>query len=173
MHLRAILQAAGLSSRPEYYSGRDMSCGDISVDCLKKTYTHICLRAIAGQIPMTAGDAFLLMVNDMPVLTATPFVENMHILARRDWTWVPGSGSTSNVDVGPDGPQREAVVLATILLALQPARSTPEQDRRTTQHMKLRFFFEEVGPPAYALLQAMRDDPAMRDLLAQRAEGLG
>ena len=147
MHVQAILQAAGLSSRPEYYSGRDLSCNDISIGHLKRVYALICL---------------LLMVNDMPVLTATPFVKNMHTLARRDWTWVPGSRSTNSVDVGPDGPQREAVALATILHALQPARSTPEQDRRTTQHMKLRFFFEEVGPPAYALLRAMRDDPAMR-----------
>ncbi len=78
---RQLLEHAGMSSRPEYYSGRGATPSDLSVPELMCIYRYI----ESGDFPKGAEGAFVQMVKDIKLLAATPFIQSLEALEYRGW----------------------------------------------------------------------------------------
>jgi len=65
----------GMSTRPEYYSGRGATTADLNSDSLFKIY-----EAIKSDIGEDAAKNFALMVKAIKVLSATDFLLSLHRL---------------------------------------------------------------------------------------------
>lgn len=84
---RTLTQAAreggcGMSTRPEYYSGRGATSTDLSSEKLETLY-----QAIRRNVNEKAADAFAQMVADIPCLSATDFLLALARLERNAWVW--------------------------------------------------------------------------------------
>ncbi|MBS3142219.1 hypothetical protein J4464_02410 [Candidatus Woesearchaeota archaeon] len=111
-----IVVAAGMSRRPEYYSGRGAIESDLNDTILEKVYQGI--HSAHGK---DAADQFVCMVVDMPRLTATDFLLTLYSLEAAGWTWDKKYlGKEHGIDVGPDRGDgaREAIGMATIFEVL-------------------------------------------------------
>lgn len=83
-----ILRESGMSSRPEYYSGRGATTSDLNSDILEKIYTLV--KRHHGD---DAARNFVQMVHDLPSLPATTFILAFEGLAYNGWKWVkPAEG---------------------------------------------------------------------------------
>ncbi len=80
-----LLMQAGMSSSPEFYSGRGATRSDLSVPELMSIYKGIKSGQRSGAFPESAGGAFLQMVADIKLLAATPFIRNLKALEYRGW----------------------------------------------------------------------------------------
>ncbi len=80
---RAILNAANMSARPGYYSGRGATRSDLSGERLCAIY-----HSVAEHHGIDAGLAFLALVNNLKVLSATDFILAFYQLERSDWEGV-------------------------------------------------------------------------------------
>ncbi len=72
----------GMSTRPEYYSGRGARSGDLSARELK-----LILEEIRKHKGVRAGQRFKWMVRDLPVLSATDFLLALHALDANNFVW--------------------------------------------------------------------------------------
>jgi len=83
-HANEIVMAAGMSVRPEYYSGRGATTSDLNERILEKVHALITQEHGAD-----AAKNFVQMVDDIPKLSATDFLLNLFRLEGGDWTWTP------------------------------------------------------------------------------------
>jgi len=116
MHARQIVDATGMSSRPEFYSGRGAILDDLDSRYLEKIY-----NGIEKEHGEEAAKQYIQMVADIPELSATDFLLTLYRLESHDWKWDKGLlGNEHGRDVGPDDENgaRVLVGFATIAGAL-------------------------------------------------------
>ena len=77
-----LLNEAGMSDRPGYYSGRAATTSDIRPGALAKIHKSIKLG-----ISPAAADEFVKMIKDLPDLAATKFILSLNALERNGWVW--------------------------------------------------------------------------------------
>jgi hypothetical protein len=108
---KQIVREAGMSARPEYYSGRGATTSDLNSDILEKVYNGI--EKAHGE---KAGKAFVNMVADTPKLSATDFLLNLYRLEGYNWEWNKKmSGNENGVYVdGPTDKAKYAIGMITI-----------------------------------------------------------
>ena len=97
-----IVVKAGMSKRPEFYSGRGAILADLNPNILEKIYIGI--NEIHGE---KASKQFVKMVKEIPVLSATDFLLSLYKLESNNWKWKKDlSGNENGVYV--DGPTDDA-----------------------------------------------------------------
>jgi len=77
---RQIVRDAGISTRPEFYSGRGATICDLGSYHLQKIYI-----GIEKNFGKQAGKEFVQMVADIPKLSATDFLLNLYNLEANGW----------------------------------------------------------------------------------------
>ncbi len=111
-----ILDMKDMSARPEYYSGCGATCSDLDSGKLERIYKQVTKEHGEG-----AGNQFIQMVADIPVLSATDFLLSFYKLGNQGWEWNKGLlGNEKGIDVGQDygDGRREAIGMATIASGL-------------------------------------------------------
>lgn len=73
---------SGMSSRPEYYSGRGINRGDLNEENLKKMHEYALLWY--GE---DAASSFIEMVKGTKEMNATAFLKRVHTWFNNDFTW--------------------------------------------------------------------------------------
>ena len=109
---RQIVRNAGMSDRPEYYSGRGAITSDLNDKILEKTY-----ELVQKEHGDDAAKHFAQMVADIQKLSATDFLNTLYNLESRNWKWDKRLlGDGKGMDVGPDRGDRgrEAIAMMTI-----------------------------------------------------------
>jgi hypothetical protein len=114
---RHYASEAGMSQRPEYYSGRGPNPGDL--DSTQITKIHEMVLRDGGR---KHADAFVAMVASLKTAAATSFLNGLYALEARDWAWPESARIETDVDLGPDVAGREAIGLATIAEAFGRSR---------------------------------------------------
>lgn len=104
---KKIVISAGMSPRPEYYSGRGAKISDLNGDILFAIY-----KQIKEKMGDKQAEAFVNMIENIKSLSATNFLNCLYVLEANDWIYVPFK--ESDIDVGPDVPGREAIAFATL-----------------------------------------------------------
>ena len=79
---RQIVMGAGMSDRPEFYSGRGAIASDLNDKILEKVY-----QGVQREYGEEAAKQFAQMVADVPKLSATDFLLTLYRLERQDWRW--------------------------------------------------------------------------------------
>jgi len=77
-----LLSNTGLSSRPEYYSGRGATRSDLNSEILEKIF-----QLIKNNYGSEAATQYSHMVRDMEKLSATDFLISLYNLQANDWKW--------------------------------------------------------------------------------------
>ncbi|MFA5797216.1 MAG: hypothetical protein WC916_04230 [Candidatus Woesearchaeota archaeon] len=80
--IKEIVHEAGMSTRPEFYSGRGAITGDLNYSILEKIYQGV--EKIRGK---EDAKQFVNMVADIPKLSATDFLLTLYKLDAMDWKW--------------------------------------------------------------------------------------
>ena len=97
-------------------------------------------QKITKELGTKQADAFVTMVKKLKTLSATNFLNSLYTLERCEWA-ENISFHESNIDIGPDGPGREAIAFATLAEALSGGSHTRRDD---TEYIKSSFF-RKVG----------------------------
>ena len=82
MDISRMVRAAGMSARPEFYSGRGATTSDLNGKLLEGFY-----QTIKQQLNETAAEQFVQMVADIPELSATDFLLTLYGLDQNNWKW--------------------------------------------------------------------------------------
>ncbi len=115
MDAKQIAMDAGMSARPEFYSGRGAIACDLNDRILEKVYQGV-QRAHEEEV----AKQFAQMVADIPKLSATDFLLTLYRLEGHDWKWdkrILGGENGVYVD-GPTDEAKMAVGFATIASVL-------------------------------------------------------
>lgn len=80
----AIHNHGQISCRPEFFSGRGARLGDLNDRILENLHHRILGNVM---LPKGAADAFVRMVADIPVLSATDFLITLARLEGNGWVW--------------------------------------------------------------------------------------
>lgn len=80
--IETIVRKAGMSSRPEYYSGRGATTSDLNDEKLERIY-----EAIKKEHGQKAADNYVKMVAEMEKLSATDFLLNLYGLDSNKWKY--------------------------------------------------------------------------------------
>jgi hypothetical protein len=80
----AIHNHGQMSSRPEFFSGRGATLSDLNDRILENLYRRILGNHELGE---KAAQAFVDMVADIPVLSATDFLITLSALEGNGWVW--------------------------------------------------------------------------------------
>jgi hypothetical protein len=80
--LKDILRNANMSTRPEYYSGRGAIMCDLNGTQLEKIY-----QGILKEFGKKAAQNFVKMVDDIKVMSATTFLEELYMLFQSGWKY--------------------------------------------------------------------------------------
>jgi hypothetical protein len=81
--IKEIIRSNGMSTRPEYYSGRGATLSDLNVNILEGIY-----QGILKEYSKDAAKNFVLMVADIKVLSATTFLIELFNLFYANWKYV-------------------------------------------------------------------------------------
>jgi hypothetical protein len=92
-----IIRNNRMSTRPEYYSGRGATISDLDGNILEGIY-----RGIETDYGKNAAKNFLKMVEDIKVMSATTFLEELYQLFRNDWKYKNKSKHASGITVPKD-----------------------------------------------------------------------
>jgi hypothetical protein len=95
--VRGFVQKAGMSARPEFYSGRDAMLCDLNGEQLEKIY-----QSIVKDFGEEAGKNYIHMVKDIEVLSATKFLNSLYSLCNNDWMW-NNTNEESNILIDGEG----------------------------------------------------------------------
>src|SRR3989338_9163592 len=77
-----IVAKAGMSKRPEFYSGRGTILADLNSNILEKIYQEI--NEIHGE---KVSKQFVKIVKEIPGLSATDFLLSLYKLESNNWKW--------------------------------------------------------------------------------------
>lgn len=111
-----ILSMEDMSARPEYYSGRGATISDLDSRKLGRIYQFV--KKEHGE---DAGQNFVQMVANIPVLSATDFLLTFYRLDSNNWKYDQKLlGNEEGIDLGSDygDGKRESIVYATIVSVL-------------------------------------------------------
>lgn len=108
---KELVSTANMSTRPEYYSGRGAILGDLSGEQLFTIY-----NGIKEKLGEEQATAFVTMIENIKSLSATNFLNCLYALEASDWVYRPFE--ESDIDIGPDGPEREIIAFATTFTGL-------------------------------------------------------
>ena len=126
MDARQIVMEAGMSARPEFYSGRGAITLDLNDKILEKVY-----QGVKREYGEEATEQFVQMVANIPKLSATDFLQTLYNLEGNNWKWDKERlSSGKGIDVGPDygDGTREAIAFATIAGVLYGDSSRDETE---------------------------------------------
>lgn len=123
---REIVRSVGMSDKPEYYSGRGARISDLPAKKLVLIYNIIKERIGAKQ-----AETFVTMIKSLKTLSATNFLNSLYLLEANNWVY--RSAYKSNIDVGPDGPGRNAIAFATVVFG------SSEYDDGDTDYIRNQF----------------------------------
>ncbi|MDO8656829.1 MAG: hypothetical protein Q7K45_06330, partial [Nanoarchaeota archaeon] len=79
---REIVESAGISAHPEFYSGRGATTTDLNDRKLEQVY-----QGIQREYGEKAAQSFAQMVAGIPKLSATDFLLTLYALEGRGWKW--------------------------------------------------------------------------------------
>lgn len=127
-HANEIVMAAGMSARPEYYSGRGATTSDLNERILEKVHA-----LITQEHGAEAAKNFVQMVEDIPKLSATDFLLSLFRLEGSAWLWTFDLLGAERGIYATD----EATGMGTILSAMSGMG-----DRDETQYIKGHFIRE-------------------------------
>lgn len=82
MNAAQIVHEAGMSPRPEFFSGRNATYRDLSSNILEKIHS-----IIQREHGAKAAKQYVKMVADIPELSATGFLLTLYSLERGEWKW--------------------------------------------------------------------------------------
>ena len=129
-----------MSDRPEFYSGRGVNYGDLGPKHLVAIF-----EGLECDFGPEVAVKFCEMLEELENLSATSFLNQFYLFFARGFSWPKGRVEESGIDLGPDGPSREAIGLATIMGALFGRDdNSPDQIKAQSTEMK-REFFRSVG----------------------------
>ena len=117
-----------MSPRPEYYSGRGVNPGDLNEGHLETIH-----QAILEEKGAEAAEAFVSMVEAIPVLSATDFLLSLGALDRNKFV-----GNANLVHKGGTYATDYGTAFATAMEVMSHAR---EKDTRELDTARLRFRF--------------------------------
>lgn len=80
--LKDIIRNSNMSTRPEYYSGRGAITCDLNGNQLEKIF-----QGIKKEFGDKAAQNFVKMVDDIKILSATTFLEELYMLFYNDWKY--------------------------------------------------------------------------------------
>jgi hypothetical protein len=80
--LHDIIRNNGMSTRPEYYSGRGATLSDLNSQILQGIYD-----GISKEFGEDADENYVKMVADIKVLSATTFLQELYNLERNGWKY--------------------------------------------------------------------------------------
>jgi hypothetical protein len=95
--LYKIIQNNRMSTRPEYYSGRGATISDLDCNILEGIY-----KGIETDYGKDAAENFVKMVDDIKVLSATIFLEELYQLFRNNWKYKAKKTHASGITVPKD-----------------------------------------------------------------------
>jgi hypothetical protein len=98
MDIREIVQQAGMSDRPAYYSGRGATISDLNSQILQKIH-----ESIVKNIGAEAGKEFIQLVDEIEVMSATGFLQALYSLARNNWKFDPAMVKSNGTDIDSEG----------------------------------------------------------------------
>lgn len=106
-----VYSVRGMSGRPEFYSGRGATTSDLDGNRLYAIY-----QKIEQELGSRQAEAFVSMVKELKVLSATNFLNALYALEENDWNLT--QFNESNIDVGPEEEGRGLIALATVAESL-------------------------------------------------------
>jgi hypothetical protein len=80
--LKEIIRSNNMSTRPEYYSGRGAITCDLNGKMLEGIY-----QGIEKEFGKDAAKNFVKMVDDIKVISATTFLEELYMLFGNNWKY--------------------------------------------------------------------------------------
>lgn len=92
--LKDIIRNSNMSTRPEYYSGRGATLSDLNSEILQKIYV-----GIEKEFGTKAAKNYVKMVDDIKVLSATTFLEELYQLFYNNWKYVKKRSHASGISV--------------------------------------------------------------------------
>ena len=104
--MEELVRKAGMSSRPEYYSGRGVKVCDLSGEQLFMIY-----KGIKENLGERQAEAFVNMIEKLQSLSATNFLNCLYVLEASDWVLM--NFEEDDVDIGPDTCGRTTTAIAT------------------------------------------------------------
>ncbi len=116
LNARQIVMRAGMSARPEFYSGRGAISCDLNDRILENVY-----QTIQREHGEKAAQQFAQMVADIPELSATDFLLSLYRLESHNWKWDKSMmRDERGIAIGPDygDGKREANAFAGIVTVL-------------------------------------------------------
>ena len=108
---REMVRNAGMSDRPEYYSGRRASRGDLNGEMLHNIYIQI--KTEQGEGP---AKEFVSMVENLQSLATTNFLNALYTLEQKGWK--NSNYQESSMDLGSDSRERDVLSFATVVSAM-------------------------------------------------------
>jgi hypothetical protein len=110
--LKDIIRNSNMSTRPEYYSGRGAITCDLNSDILQKIYL-----GIEKEYGKTAAKNYIKMVQDIKVLSATTFLQELYMLFENNWKFKKKKVQASGISVqkNENGEYDEQSVLSGML----------------------------------------------------------
>ena len=127
-----------MSTRPEHYSGRGAITSDLNHDILEGIWS-----GIKEHFGNEAAENFVQMVRGIRVISATTFLEELYMLAGKDWQYVSHEADTLGIAIAKDedGNYNMASGLATV------ANMMSSSSRDETQAIKAWFLKRHGVPP--------------------------
>lgn len=80
--LKNIIRNNKMSTRPEYYSGRGATMSDLNIEILEGIY-----QEILKEYGKNAAKNYIKMIDDIKVLSATTFLEELYQLHNNNWKY--------------------------------------------------------------------------------------
>ena len=77
---KEIVRSVGITDLPEYYSGRGVNFNDLNADKLYAIY-----KKIRESIGDKQANAFVTLVQQLKILTASNFLECLYVLENNNW----------------------------------------------------------------------------------------
>jgi hypothetical protein len=96
--IKEIILEVGMSTRPEYYSGRGATTSDLTTNMLFKFYDKI-----LKNFGIDAANNFVKMVANIKVLSATAFLQDLYILTGNGWKYTKPRSHGIAVGKNKDG----------------------------------------------------------------------
>jgi hypothetical protein len=92
--LKQIIRGNRMSTRPEYYSGRGATLSDLDYNILEGIY-----KGIKIEFGESAANSFVDMVDNIKVMSATTFLQELYMLFYNDWVYVIKEKDASGIAV--------------------------------------------------------------------------
>jgi len=94
-NLKDIIRNAGMSTRPEYYSGRGATTSDLDETILEQIF-----KGIEDKFGAKPAENFVKMIADIKVLSVTTFLQELYNLYYSNWKYKKKKEHAVGVAVG-------------------------------------------------------------------------